>query len=196
MIQILAEDFALETSWDDALPLSVDHIDALGGIYSPMNLELYEGDTPEKRDRMIRILDETEYLVIPSNRGYDAMPRLELRYPLTLRYYQLLFGCDCSSDEMEKRAYDLDVPFKSPLGFDLVATFTSNPNLGSIQINDQNADESFTVYDHPKVFVFKKSADFSIERCKKGTEPGRSRRCNIPGANRLYKSPDCDGATC
>ena len=167
VIQVLAEDYALETSWDDALPLSVDHIDALGGIYSPMNLELYEGDTPEKRERMIRILEETEYLVIPSNRGYDAMPRLELRYPLTLRYYQLLFGCDCSSDEMEKRAYDLEVPFKSPLGFDLVATFTSNPNLGSIQINDQNADESFTVYDHPKVFVFKKSADFSIESVKK-----------------------------
>ena len=115
---------------------------------------------------MIRILESTDYLVIPSNRAYDSMPRLELRYPLTLRYYQLLFDCDCSGDQMEKRAYSLDPPFKSPLGFDLVATFTSHPNLGPFQFNDQNADEFFTVYDHPKVFVFKKSSDFSIEKVK------------------------------
>ncbi|NTW44605.1 MAG: hypothetical protein HGB14_09290, partial [Anaerolineaceae bacterium] len=165
-IQLLSENFALETSWDDALPLSVDGIDALGGIYSPMNLELYEGDTVEKLENMIRILESTDYLVIPSNRAYDSMPRLELRYPLTLRYYQLLFDCECSGDQMEKRAYSLDPPFKSPLGFDLVATFTSHPNLGPFQFNDQNADESFTVYDHPKVFVFKKSSDFSIEKVK------------------------------
>jgi YYY domain-containing protein len=166
VIQFLAEDYALETSWDDSLPLSVDNIDALGGIYSPLSLELYEGDTEVKREQMIAILEKTEYLVIPSNRSYDAMPRLELRYPLTLRYYQLLFGCDCSGDEMEKRAYGLEAPYASPLGFDLVATFTSNPNLGAIQLNDQNADESFTVYDHPKVLIFKKSADFSIEKVK------------------------------
>ncbi len=158
--------FALETSWDDALPLAVDDTDALGGIYKPLNLELYEGDTPEKREKMIEILDASEYLVIPSNRAYDAMPRLELRYPLTLRYYQLLFDCECSSDALEKRAYGLEPPFKSPLGFDLVAVFVSHPNIGPIQINDQNADESFTVYDHPKVFVFKKSEDFSIEKIR------------------------------
>ncbi len=165
-IRLLAETYTLETSWDDALPLSVDGVDALGGIYTPLNLELYEPDTPEKRERMIKILDSSEYIVIPSNRAYDAMPRLELRYPLTLKYYQLLFNCQCSGDALEKTAYRLEPPYQSPLGFDLVAVFTSNPTLGWIQINDQNADESFTVYDHPKVFVFKKSADFSIENIK------------------------------
>ncbi len=165
-VSVKAEMFALETSWDDALPLAVDDTDALGGIYKPLNLELYEPDTPEKRDRMIDILDASEYLVIPSNRAYDAMPRLELRYPLTLRYYQLLFDCECSSDALEKQAYKLKPPFKSPLGFDLIAVFVSNPNIGPLEINDQNADESFTVYDHPKVFVFKKSEDFSIEKIR------------------------------
>src|SRR5690606_32910567 len=104
----------------------------------------------------------SEYLVIPSNRAYDAMPRLELRYPLTLRYYQLLFDCECSSDALEKHAYKLEPPYKSPLGFELIAVFVSHPNIGPLEINDQNADEWFTVYDHPKVFVFKKSEDFSI----------------------------------
>ncbi len=164
-IQLLAENFTLETSWDDSLPLGVDGYN-IGGIYSPFNLELYGADTPEKRDRMIEILDQSEYIIVPSNRGYDAMPRLVTRYPLTLRYYQLLFDCDCSGDEMEKWAYALEPPFSSPLGFDLIETFVSHPNLGPIQINDQNADESFTVYDHPKVFIFKKSESFSIERVR------------------------------
>jgi len=165
-VTLNAVPFTLETSWDDALPLSVDGIDALGGIYNPLNLELYELDNLEKRESMIRILDESEFLVIPSNRAYDAMPRLELRYPLTLRYYQLLFDCDCSSNALENRAYHLSPPYTSPLGFDLVAVFVSNPNIGAIQLNDQSADESFTVYDHPKVFIFKKSANFSIEKVR------------------------------
>ncbi|OJX39485.1 MAG: hypothetical protein BGO78_13315 [Chloroflexi bacterium 44-23] len=169
-IQLLAENFTLETSWDDALPLAVDKIDALGGIYSPLNLELYEADTPEKREKMLDILARSEYIVLPSNRAYDAMPRLELRYPLTLKYYQLLFGCECSSDAMEARTAHLKPPFASPLGFDLVAAFESYPTLGPIQLNDQLADESFTVYDHPKVMIFKKSADFSLEKVRAAFE--------------------------
>jgi YYY domain-containing protein len=164
-IQLLAENFTLETSWDDSLPLNVDKVN-VGGIYSPFNLELYQDDTPEKRDRMIEILDKSEYIVVPSNRGYDAMPRLVTRYPLTLKYYQLLFDCNCSGDEMEKRAFGLEPPFISPLGFELIAIFVSHPNLGPIHINDQNADESFTVYDHPKVFIFKKTDSFSLEKVK------------------------------
>jgi YYY domain-containing protein len=158
--------YTLETGWDDALPLSVDHYDALGGIYTPFNLELYEPDTLAKRESMIKILAESDYIVIPSNRAYDAMPRLTLRYPLTLKYYQALFDCPCSGDAMENRAYGLRPPFKSPLGFDLVATFESPPSIGPFRINDQSADESFTVYDHPKVLIFKKSEDFSIDRVK------------------------------
>ncbi len=115
---------------------------------------------------MIEILDATNYIVIPSNRAYDAMPRLPLRYPMTLKYYQALFGCNCSGDALENRAYGLTEPFISPLGFDLVKTFTSDPGIGPIAINDQYADKSFTVYDHPKVFIFKKSEDFSIEKVK------------------------------
>lgn len=168
-IQLLAENYTLETSWDDSLPLGVDGYN-VGGIYSPFNLELYQADTTEKRDRMIEILDKSEYIIVPSNRGYDAMPRLVTRYPLTLRYYQLLFDCDCSGDEMEQWAYQLEPPFSSPLGFDLVKMFVSHPNLGSIELNDQNADESFTVYDHPKVFIFKKSESFSIERVKESLQ--------------------------
>ncbi len=163
-LSVKGEAYTLETSWDDALPLSVDRYDALGRIYTPMNFELYEPDTAQKRDSMIQILSDSDYIVIPSNRAYDAMPRLPLRYPMTLSYYQALFDCNCDGNGIENRAYGLEPPFKSPLGFDLVATFESSPNLGFLSIPDQSADESFTVYDHPKVLIFKKSADFSIDK--------------------------------
>lgn len=160
------EIYALETSWDDALPLSIRSYGLIGNIYAPLNLQLYEPDSVAKRETMLDILEHTDYLVLPSNRSYDSMPRLTLRYPLTLEYYQALFDCECSGDEMEALAAELEAPFHSPLGFDLVATFTHHPTVGWIERNDQLADESFTVYDHPKVMIFKKSADFSIDKVR------------------------------
>jgi len=160
-LRVFGDSFTLETSWDDALPLNINKYDAQGGIFTPLNLELYEPDTPEKREAMIRVLEQSNYIVIPSNRAYDAMPRMPMRYPLTLKYYQALFDCECSGDDLENRAYGLRPPFKSPLGFELIAVFESPPSLGFLTFPDQAADESFTVYDHPKVMVFKKSQDFS-----------------------------------
>jgi hypothetical protein len=52
--------------------------------------------------------------------------------------------------------------YEGRLGFDLVAVFETFPKLGSIEINDQYAEEAFTFYDHPKVMIFKKSDDFNI----------------------------------
>ena len=51
--------------------------------------------------------------------------------------------------------------FKGNLGFELVAAFESYPTLGPLSINDQNSEESFTFYDHPKVLIFRKSPDYS-----------------------------------
>jgi len=50
--------------------------------------------------------------------------------------------------------------FVGNLGFELIQVFQSKPSVGSFNINDQFSEEAFTVYDHPKVFVFQKSEDF------------------------------------
>lgn len=160
-----AEPYALETRWDDSLPLSSPPYN-IGGIYAPIDLKLYEPDTEVKRQAMIDALDRVQYLVLPSNRAYDSMPRLTLRYPLTTAYYQALFDCGCSGDAMEARAAALETGFHSPLGFDLVAVFTHYPSVGPFTLNDQLADESFTVYDHPKVMIFRKSADYSPDKVR------------------------------
>lgn len=153
---------AMETSWDDALPLRVDKYDPLGGIYRLTNLELFEPDTVTKRIRMVDALTRADYLVVSSNRAYDAMPRLPLRYPMTLKYYQALFGCE--EQFIYLCAYPAQPPLQGPLGYELIRVFESNPAIGPFSFSDQTAEEAFTVYDHPKVMIFKRTDGYSPEQ--------------------------------
>jgi 4-amino-4-deoxy-L-arabinose transferase-like glycosyltransferase len=186
---------AVETSWDDGLPLRSEGFDPYGGIYRLLNLELYEPDNEIKRKLMFQILDEAEYIVISSNRAYDAMPRLPLRYPMTTAYYQALFGCE--SRQITDCAYPAVAPMSGDLGFDLVATFESYPNLGPLTLPDQSAQESFTVYDHPKVLIFQKTAGFSSDRVRQllesvdlsqVVEQGAKQYTDAPSALRLSRT--------
>jgi YYY domain-containing protein len=70
--------------------------------------------------------------------------KLEREYPATIRYYQLL-------DSGE-------------LGFQRVATFQVHPPFLGISVDDSSAEESFTVYDHPEVRIYKKTANFDAAR--------------------------------
>lgn len=157
-----------ETTWDDGLPWGIDGRN-LNGRYEVRNLELYWHDEqdddqngiPDKLERIAEYLDESEYLLISSNRQYGTITRVPIRYPLTIAYYRALFGCPEPLTVLECGAKTEVGELESTLGYDLVRVFESHPRLGPIEINDQLAEEAFTVYDHPKVLIFKKSADFS-----------------------------------
>jgi YYY domain-containing protein len=125
--------------WDDALPLGVDGRDA--AVFTRAELPLYDQETEQKRARLVELLDRADVLVISSNRLYASIPRAPWRYPLARRYYELLFA--------------------GSLGFRLERVFTSYPALGPLEIPDDDAEEAFTVYDHPKVLVFRKTAEYS-----------------------------------
>lgn len=119
-----------------------------------LNLDLAGEDTPEKRNRMLALLDRTDYLVINTNRRYDSQSRIPRRWPLTNAYYDALFNGD--------------------LGFELERMFQETFELGPLRVSDQylpyydgpewlnelEPEEAFTVYDHPVVFIFKKRADY------------------------------------
>ncbi len=134
--------------WDDDLPLSraVDERPRHIGEYETLKMGLYEWDDEEKFRQIVESLQEADYVILSSNRLYGSIPRLPWRYPVTTRYYELLF---------EER-----------LGFELLGTFTSYPSLLGISINDDAADESFTVYDHPKVLIFGKTRQLSEEELR------------------------------
>ncbi|MBI2953790.1 MAG: glycosyltransferase family 39 protein [Chloroflexi bacterium] len=153
--------------WEEGMPVPLNDgkeaLSAGGQGYRTNVLELYEVDGPAKLNHIVDRLVSSDYIIFFSNRLYSTIPRLPERYPLTTRYYHLLFG--------------------EQLGFELEAAFTSYPNLfgvatvddtfgeahlpvpaklrdfqpAPITLNLGKADESLTVYDHPKVLVFKKT---------------------------------------
>jgi YYY domain-containing protein len=153
-----------ESSWDDALPVSepgyMPYSDNGGIFRGDLNLELYWPDNADKRERFIDLLQQGDYLFISSNRQWGTTTRVPERYPLTSFYYRELLGCPENLDLVS--CYNTAEPgmYQGSLGFDLVKTVTSYPNLGSWQFNDQFAEEAFSVYDHPKVLIFKKNAGF------------------------------------
>ncbi|RME37079.1 MAG: hypothetical protein D6793_04765, partial [Thermoflexia bacterium] len=161
--------------WDWPPPLRVDGKDPFGGMYRSLStssdgtLQLYYEDTPQKRADLLNWLDEADYIIIGSNRLYASIVRLPTRYPLTIAYYRALFS--------------------GALGFDLVADFTSYPALGPFQFPDTEepfpvpeapyqyraaphsihlppAEEAFSVYDHPRVLIFRKTPAYSRARAE------------------------------
>ena len=153
--------------WDWGPPLRVDGHDPFGGMYNGLEMRLYDEDTWDKRSQLFDWLDRADYIILGSNRLYASISRLPARYPLTTAYYRTLFAGE--------------------LGFELVADFTSYPALGPFQFPDQEnpfplmeaayvrqaepikvhlppADEAFSVYDHPRVLIFRKTADYSRQR--------------------------------
>ena len=144
MYQNLPEGSTLANEhWDDWLPIGgLDGNTSYGeeGMFKSVEMKNYEADTPEKLEQMIDNLTQADYIVLSSNRLYDSIPRLPMRYPMTSLYYELLF--------------------RGELGFERVAEFTSYPTFLGIQFPDQVAEESFSVYDHPRVQIFKKTSAF------------------------------------
>jgi len=170
-VQLLTSVLATE-HWDWAPPLRVDGRDPFGGMYRGLSggeLGLYFDDTLEKRENLLDGLDEADYIITASNRLYASIPRLPTRYPLTIAYYEALFSGE--------------------LGFELAADFTSFMALGPLQFPDQEepfpvrparfqyraapidvpmppAAEAFSVYDHPRVLVFRKTSAYSRPRAE------------------------------
>ncbi|MDQ3699337.1 MAG: DUF2298 domain-containing protein, partial [Chloroflexota bacterium] len=130
--------------WDDPLPLPLPGYYA--SFYRGPQLPLYDPDEPKKVDTLVQMLSQSDYINLTSNRLYGSIPRMPQRYPMSTEYYRRLFAGD--------------------LGFRLVHSETSYPTLGPWVINDDRAEEAFTVYDHPKVLIFQKQPDFSPERVR------------------------------
>lgn len=161
---------AVESTWDDALPVNSYGYNVFGfqdGIYgNHLNLELYWDDNAEKLDRLTSSLEQADALFISSNRQWGTIPRVPERYPLTTEYYRALIGCPEEKDILW--CYSVAEPgmFQGELGFELTAVFQNDPVVGKFRFNDQFAEEAFTVYDHPKVLIFEKSSSYDPEKVK------------------------------
>ena len=132
----------LTEHWDDGLPLSLPGYPSPAD-YPGQQIPNYNLDDATKLSDIMGLLEGADYLFLTSNRLYGSIPQIPERYPMTIEYYRMLFAGE--------------------LGFELKETFTSRPQLFGIELNDDNAEEAFTVYDHPKVYLFQKSDSFNSD---------------------------------
>jgi uncharacterized membrane protein len=129
--------------WEEGFPQSWPEPGMSPGAhgYRQPLLPMYEEDTADKLAVIRDTLQACDYLVLASNRLWRTIPRLPERYPMSTRYYEALFGGE--------------------LGFETIYIGESPPRLGPLVFDDQAADESFTVYDHPRPILFKKVRQLS-----------------------------------
>ena len=130
--------------WDDGLPidLSPNHPNQ----YKIKQLTIYEPDDFKKVEYFAQELSQADYIIINSRRLYGTLMNLPEKYPITSRYYELLFS--------------------GQLGYQKIAEFSSYPTLLGITINDDASEETFQVYDHPKVLIFQNQGQFSLNKIK------------------------------
>jgi len=123
----------LTEQWDDGLPVPV-------GQFSPSQyqitpLAMYDTDNLNKISYLSYNLSSSDYIIFNSRRLYGTLIHLTDKYPITSAYYALLF--------------------EGKLGYKEVAEFTSYPSILGFKINDDASEETFQVYEHPKVIIFK-----------------------------------------
>lgn len=122
-----------------ALPISIQ--DKSSSDYMHSWFEFYDLDQnePIKQTALVKKLAEQlariDYIIIGSRRIYANRLRLSHKFPTTALYYNRLFD--------------------GSLGFEKIKQFTSYPQIFNIQFHDDSAEETFQVFDHPKVIIFK-----------------------------------------
>ncbi len=125
----------LNEMWGDDLPTGVEGRPAPG--YQNSQWALQEPDSPRKLDDLSDKLSKTDYVMMADKRAYGTYLRIPERYPINYFYYHTMMT------EPEK------------FGYKRVYEKAVYPSLFGINIKDDKADESFQLYDHPHVFIFK-----------------------------------------
>jgi hypothetical protein len=118
--------------WDDPLPLNLS-INCNSSNFNLIKLTTFDIENEDNFSSFIGDLRNIDYLVLSSNRFWRSISQNPDKYPNAAKFYKNLF-----SGQSE---------------FKLVKTFHSYPG---IYFKDTFAEESFTVYDHPEVFIFAK----------------------------------------
>ncbi|MEO8430930.1 MAG: DUF2298 domain-containing protein [Acidobacteriota bacterium] len=124
--------------WDDGLPFSQPGYSV--EEYAGPVLHMYYPDSAKKIEEIVTALTQADWIAITSNRAYGSVTRVPDVFPMTREYYRSLFA--------------------GRLGFRKAADFVSYPGIGPLRIPDDTAEETFTVYDHPRVLLFQKTREF------------------------------------
>ena len=159
---VLSRSVLSNESWDEGLPVPFEGYDPFGQFYRGLTMQVRWADDENKRAMFIDTISQADYIILPSQRAMWSSCRLPRMYPMTMAYYTALFD--------------------GQLGFDKVAEFSAPWRLGPLYISDLAgsaawgqppalpifnssllaAEEAFSVYDHPPVWIFHKRPDFNL----------------------------------
>lgn len=139
----------LGVHWDDKIPLDLpgrsSHRFQMWG--PDHELPLYEEDTESKVLQIARKMSTADYLVFPTDRLPGSILQVEQEYPRTSAFMRMLYSED--------------------LGYNLVQTVKITPSFLGLKFPDLLADESLSVYDHPRVSIFKNEKRLSVQELQR-----------------------------
>jgi hypothetical protein len=107
--------------------------------YSRVSFDFYHMDeNPELINNLYNNLKDTDYIIVPSRRIFKNHMRFPDSYPQVTKYYEDLFS--------------------GKLGYSFVKEFRPFSFLGNFSIffQDEEAEETFSVFDHPVIRIYKK----------------------------------------
>ena len=158
------DDYFIENSilvkehWDESLPFKSSFI--------IQEIPLYDSDTTTKIRNISSILSNSDGIFISSKRLIGTIPRLYERYPLTTNYYKKLLNGDLGFELVKQQSKNLNFLgihyYSDPFNRVKNLNFENNNNL-NFRINLGWTDESFTVYDHPEILIFKNSKNLTSQ---------------------------------
>jgi YYY domain-containing protein len=158
--------------WDDLLPVSTGSRNAYGMYYTEVNggqRPVTHPDGPEKLQEVITWLDEADYVMLSSQRALWHLARLPLTYPLMMRYYEALFNGELGFELVHQENADLRIgplyinDTTGQVKWGTRSFFKATPDVGWPPPGDLAAEEAFSVYDHPPVWIFRKTDNYSHE---------------------------------
>lgn len=143
--------------------------------YQYISFDFYNLDTnPVLTPELATHLEKADYVIVNSRRvfkNHTCLPANELRYKVPVSIDQTLQIPDPFTDKVQ-RCKDLEKTypqlqkyysdlFSGKSGFELVAQFTSYPDISLlgrpvIEFPDENAEETWAIFDHPVIRIYKR----------------------------------------
>lgn len=107
-------------------------------------------ENSQLQDELPELLSQADYFIIQSRRIFTNHQRLPEQFSKTAMFYDLLFA--------------------NQLGFEKIKEFNSFPTLRvgklKLEINDESAEETWSVFDHPVIKVYKKTRSLTAQDYK------------------------------
>lgn len=123
------------------LPIPPPTYQAAPPYYLTNSFNFYDVDiSPDLQLVLSESLKQANYIIVPSRRIFMNHP--QGTYPIVSRYYERLFN--------------------GTAGFEKIAEFSSYPRIQLFgktiwELNDENAEETWTVFDHPVIRIYKRT---------------------------------------